>query len=263
MFTLFMRRFCVFSILTAAVAAVSFLTVQRTMSGQGRVAFTAPAVYSVYNRSGEVLLRDELVLAIRGDGSTARVRSHVTIPGNRGAVTKNKIMDFSRAEEVYTDGLTDSITTYPILKKSVESLRRKPSTCTSEDPAVRGTMLGYDVVRVVEDIQASGNMVVRRDEWRAPALDCFSLKSATFRGPTAADVYLSSTTELSSVTVGEPPSQLFERPAGYVERSPSQKRQEFNKRYPERAANLCQSCLQQSDQRGDEVYFSRQSDKGK
>lgn len=262
MFRRYFRSFFIFSVLTAGAAGVSFLAVQRTTSAQGRVAFTASALHSVYKRSGEVVLTDELVLATRSDGSTARVR-RVAAPGNRGVAAQKTIVDLAHAEKVYTDGLTDSRTSYPVPKVGVEQLSRKPFTCASDASAARDRMLGYEVVRVVQDLQSGGDMLVRREEWRAAALDCFPLKSTTFRGRTEADMYTSSITEVSQVTVGEPAPSLFETPAAYVERSPSQRRQEFNARYPETAAQVCHSCLQTGDQRADEVYFRSQSDRGK
>lgn len=76
-------------------------------------------------------------------------------------------------------------------------------------------------------------MVIRTEEWLAPALNCYALKRTVFRGSTEADLYLSNLDEAFQVTVGEPVSSLFEKPSAYVERSPLQKREEFNRRYPE------------------------------
>jgi hypothetical protein len=62
--------------------------------------------------------------------------------------------------------------------------------------------------------------------------------------------------------VGEPEASLFQRPAGYVERSPLQRKEKFNKRYPETAARSCQSCSQSTSE-AEGLYFRRQSDRGR
>ena len=220
----FRYRFVALAALTAATATVSFLAVRRTLSAQSRVAFSATATHSIYKRSGEAALKEELVQATRSDGSTASVR-RIIVPAIYGATEQKRIVDLSRAEEVSVDGFTDSLLTYPLPRVGVEYLRRKPSSCTTDDAAQRVSMLGYEVVRAVRDLPAGEKYLERIEEWRAPALDCFPLKSTTVRGPSEADLYVSSVTEVSQVTVGEPAPSFFETPPGYVERSPSQRSQ--------------------------------------
>ncbi|MGH9782554.1 MAG: hypothetical protein ACRD88_00065, partial [Terriglobia bacterium] len=58
----------------------------------------------------------------------------------------------------------------------------------------------------------------RMEQWLAPALDCLPLKQIFYVGSTPADVYAANVKEVTEVTIGEPPSTLFEKPSGYKQR---------------------------------------------
>jgi len=179
-------------------------------------------------------------------------------PGNRGTAEIRHINDLSKGEEIVVDGLTDSVSTLPIPRKGVE-MHTKAPTCVTEDPRMRGSMLGYDVVHVVEERARTGR-TIRVEKWLAPTLNCFPLKQIFYIGNTAADLYAANVKEVTQVSIGEPPSSLFEKPVGYTERYASQRREEFARRYPEVPIP---EALRKADREDDEIYHRRQADRGK
>lgn len=247
-------RLSILFLLTVGTAAISFFSVKKVVSAQGRVALTATRRQSVYDRTGTAHLVETAVYAIRGDGSTVRAWS-VAKPGNGGTGTamERRIIDLSSAEEVSIDGLTDSTTTAPIPKQAL-NFYRTPPKCTTDIAPMRGNMLGYEVVRNVEDRQTSTRLI-RTEEWRAPALDCLVLKETIFFGRTQADLYTSNINEVLEVKIGEPSPALFERPTEYTERAPSQQSAEYARRYP---AAVCPACSK-GDQEADEAYYRRRA----
>jgi hypothetical protein len=254
-------RIVVLSVLTAATALVSFFGVKTAALAQGHAAFTAMSYDTVLDRSGNEVRKEQRLVAVRRDGSRVNVR-YLRAPDERGLAAQKHILDLPRAEEVSSDELTESVTTLPLRKTAVEYYQRLPE-CTIQDAAERSTMLGYEVVRVVRQPGTPGdNMIVRWDDWVAPALNCFPLKRTVLRGRAEADLYISNVSEVYQVKVGEPEASLFERPAGYVERSPLQRKEEFKKRYPETAARSCESCSQSTSE-AEGLYLRRQSDRSR
>jgi hypothetical protein len=86
------------------------------------------------------------------------------------------------------------------------------------------------------------------------------MREAFYIGKTANDLYAANVKEVTQITIGEPAQELFEIPQGYIERSPSQRRSEFARKYPEES--IPQS-LREADRQDDDVYFRRQADGGK
>lgn len=249
------KRLMLLWLLALATFVGSFMLFKKVVWAQERVALTAIETESNYDRSG-TLRRATIAnfIAIRSDGSTVHGRT-IPKPGNRGIVEQRKIRDVSKREEISIDGLTDSVGTVPITAKNAELQKRMP-TCTTEDPTKRGSMLGYDIVRVVKDFPS--NRYVRLETWLAPALNCFPLKEILYVGTSPNDLYTARVKEVTKVTLGDPPSILFEKPAEYVEMSPSQSSKEFFARYPEIA---CPKCQRESDRLHDETYYRRRNEK--
>ncbi|HEX6879046.1 MAG TPA: hypothetical protein VF135_01675 [Terriglobales bacterium] len=248
-------------LLTAAVASISFMVVQKSVFAQGQVALTATIRETVFQLpTTQPRLVHTLIIARRQDGSTVRVRN-VSKPDNSGVAEQRYVIDLDRREQISIDGLTGSLTTIP-LSYAVAEARKKRRMCNATgDSLVRDTILGYDVVRSVQNHGATGAFV-RYEEWLAPALDCFSLKTAIFHGTSDSDMHIANLREAMQVTVGEPASDLFALPSAYVERSPLQRRAEYHARYPQ-TAQSCPRCLEDSDRRNNETYLERQIERGK
>ena len=90
---------------------------------------------------------------------------------------------------------------------------------------MKSRMLGYEVVRVEEDMPALGS---HYDAWLAPALDCFALRETVTRHKAY------SVADTLTIIKGNPSPALFAIPAYYTERSPSEVGAEFARRFPER-----------------------------
>lgn len=219
--------------------------------------FTATVLETAYNRSGEVVRRNSIVQAVRSDASTVRAQT-IEGPDKKSHAEQRFIVDLAAREEVAIDGFTETLTTSPI-RLAIVAARQRPEPCTG-DP-LRTVMLGYEVTHEVVNIGApSKTRLIREEHWRAPALGCFSLKTVLFVGPNEANLHLAKIDEVKTVVPGEPAAALFARPSGFTERSPMQRRQEFNKRFPDRP---CPTCLMQGDAEADAVYYERQGDRGR
>jgi hypothetical protein len=230
----------VLALLTCGAAVVGFFSVQRSLRAQGRTPFTAITRHTARDRSGKVSLTDTGLFAMRNDGSTVRVQNIAT-PDNAGVVTQRLILDLARVEEVAIDDLTESKTTTPLLRATVQLYQGQPM-CTNNLNPVHATLLGYDVIRNVKYIGDQTKRIMRREEWRAPALDCLALMQTLILGSTEANSYSATVKEVS-----------------YLERSPSERTKEFKTRYPQVSYP---ECAITSDQQMDELYYKRQGDKG-
>ena len=247
-------RLSIFLALIIAIAAISFFSVKKVVvSAQGRVALTATEQKTTYDRTtGNARVRT-VVHAIRGDGSAVEAWS-VAKPGNNtGTAMKRRIIDLASAEEVAIDGLTESTTTTPIPTQTLNYYRMQPKCTTSASP-MRATLLGYEVVRIIDERKTSTRLI-RREEWRAPALDCLVLKKMVSFGKTEADLSISNINEVVEIKVGEPSPTFFTKPTGYTERSPSQVSAEHARRYPE---DVCPACTR-TDQEMDALYYHRRA----
>lgn len=249
------KRLMLLLLFALAAFVGSFMLIKNVVLAQERISLIATGTESNYDHSGTITRTQAYFVAIRADGSTVRGRT-LSKPGNRGIVEQRSIRDLSSGEEIIVDGLTESIMTTPIKPQHVEIEKRVPK-CPIQDSTVRGSMVGYDVIRVVRD-RPDPVRFVRFERWLAPALNCLALKEITYSGSTASDLRTASVKEVAKVTLGNPPSVLFEKPVGYPEKSPSQRSQEFYARYPERS---CPKCLLETDRLEDENYYRRRNRK--
>lgn len=252
------RRRIAFVFLTLCAALSGLIVAQRVILAQDRVAFTAMIRESAFDKSGKLVLQQIVSYGVREDGSRVSVRT-LEQPGGSGTATQRRIFDLAAAEEVSIDGLTDSVTTIPLLQQSVAAYRRK-ADCSSEGTELHSRLLGYDVIRYVNDVKRAGGRIFREEEWRAPALDCFTLKKNLYLGQSEADLQVVKINEVIQVVKEAPAQALFERPQGYFERSPLQRRAEFQKRYP---GVDCPTCVVQSETDLDAMYYRRQNDRGR
>lgn len=84
--------------------------------------------------------------------------------------------------------------------------------------------------------------------------NCFSLRKTLVIGPSEDQLRLARVDEAAQVTIADPPNELFEKPAGYRERPPSEVTAEFYRRYP---SEPCPSCVRGGDREADEAYYKR------
>ena len=221
----------IFVLLTAGAAMASF-TVARSlrMLGQGptRKPFTAVMVEKQYPGESDQPTRTEVYLrAFRADGSQVTVKRGQS-PHQEWKETKT-ILDLSGRKRVAVDQFTGSMTTYPLTEGGVGFYESWPkSECTGRPNLPRSTLLGYEVRKVQKELGA-GTLL---ELLMAPALDCFEVQENWSVGPGNGPKHRV-TRQALYVIEGDPPAALFEIPATYVERAPSEVAAEFARRYPE------------------------------
>lgn len=177
-----------------------------------RTTFTA-SIHETFYRypAGEQFKTRDLTVAVAATGLQIEAR-HLVNPAGQG-VEQRIILDPVGPTRVVVDGLTESLTT--------TRYTSKPVTCTNDAAPKHSTILGYDVVESI-DVRNESGETWRTESWTALALDCFPLRVATYIGKTGGSAVLTSVREAASVVVGQPAASLFEIPAGYTERAPSQ-----------------------------------------
>lgn len=224
------KRFLVFTLMMLSAGVVLRLTIDRlsAQEASNRVPFTMTQVYTVTSPSGNRLAqRQEIVLAVKSDGSFAQ-RTQGFSDAATVSFDRREVFDATTGTITGVDSFTQSNTT-SFLTESVRSSLTAPidTTCKTRlhpNSTVKqngGSMLGYRVVKTTENSQLPDGGTVTTTEWRAPELNCFPLrKQVTFVSPGGtATVNLR---EVKTVVTGEPDPGLFDVPANYTERSPSE-----------------------------------------
>ena len=198
--------------------------------------FTATELEAIYEAEDPVVAMTRTsTIAVRSDGSYAQLR-HFTDP-NGGVRTwaVRGITDLAAREFIAVDPFSESISTYPMTEQyAAEETKKFSSPCVGGSA---GKLLGFDVLlnQNIENRPQQPDHIhidkVVRSYWLAPQLRCFALNSETLL---YANGKLTQRTvkTITSLKLGEPPSWLFKRPAGYVERAPSEARHEAERRYP-------------------------------
>lgn len=238
--------------LTIITLAVSFLVIiigltWHSISAQskGRTPFTALKVTKLYDPNGIHRDTEIYLYAVRSDGSNVLVKQ---MAGNQLQGTKT-ITDVILKRKITVDPLTESTTTYPIRSDDyLLRFTRRPARCTDDPNPERGTILGYEVVKVTRRIEDAN--IVTIEEWVAPALDCYPLRSVTSLRAKDGTPGPRNEHEVVVVIPGEPEASLFEVPSNYTERSPSQVMSEWARRRGVQAVSPAASAL-------DEAYYRR------
>lgn len=178
------------------------------------IAFTAEFVVKTYDAANRELSSSWDLLARRGDGSVVMLRRSV----NNESAGIRRIWNTRARQSISVDPLTRSLLTSELSAPELAYLAAPGVNCQEHNPFLkptgeRVTILGFDTVHLSGRPPGADFQVER---WSAPALNCFVMReevtSPAFR-------QLRSTL---AVRLGEPDRSLFEVPAGYVERSPSE-----------------------------------------
>lgn len=170
------------------------------------------------------------VHATRRDGSWVRDMKRQIMP-DRGWGDMRVVMDYSAGARTSVDPSTESLTTYPYPRDVIAKLSTTPQACSTDPGAKHATFLGYDTVVVERTLRGSGDGDPGKiTEWRAPELNCFALKHTLERELPGLRVRVER--EALLVKEGDPFPDLFEIPAGYVQRSPSEVMAERGRRFP-------------------------------
>ncbi|MBZ5516513.1 MAG: hypothetical protein LAN62_17020 [Acidobacteriia bacterium] len=236
-------------VLFTAVAAVGSFTVVKRLrmlaQAPARKPFTAVMVEKQYAGDSSQASRAEVYLrAFRSDGSQVTVQQGQS-PRQEWKESK-VVLDLTGKKRVTVDQFTESLTTYRLTDGDVSYYRSWPnSECSGRPELGQSTLLGYEVRKVEKQLGGETHLQLLM----APALGCFELQETYTVGPGGTRSYRV-TREALYVIEGEPPPGLFEIPASYAERAPSEVSAEFVRRYPEHKPPFSDETAQGMD----EVY---------
>lgn len=233
------RKAILFGLATLLVGGLSFLGSRavhvQKLKAESSASRPFTAVIVEHRHPGDPSISDaawpntEMIMyAVRSDGSTSEVIRRLD-PNNK-PVEIRVVADPGSARRVSIDPMTQSVTTYPLSQASLSFMNGLAVGCqntTSEHSA----RLGYEVVKVQDSKQWPDGSADYSESWQAPALDCLPMYESS--SPQAgADPTVWNTREVVFVAEGEPSEALFAIPSNYVERSPSQVFDEFQRRFP-------------------------------
>lgn len=221
-----MKAMAKWVLVAAGVGLLSYLAAKKItlMAQSGEwTAFTATMVERRYKPSSTTpAYTENYIYARRADGSWVRdVKRQIMQNGGWGDM--RVIMDYSSLERTAVDPSTQSLTTTPLSRAAAASLSSPPSTCSTDPNAPHATLLGYDTVRAESTLSGTGpGTTIKVTEWRAAQLQCFPLKETISVQFSKGAGWFHTTREALFVSTGEQSGALFEIPAGYVERTPSE-----------------------------------------
>ncbi len=234
--------------LVAACSIAAFLVIRgRTLHAQHPALkpFTAYMVLSLIPpNQAKPSEETHYTTSLFSDGSSAKVWIRQAPDGAWKARTD--VVNVSAKTMFTVDPYTNSITTVPMNERAGNSHGVvQAGECLANPSLPHSQLLGYDVVEIDTHLPATpppeGISVAK---WEAPSLDCFPLREV-YRITRQDSSVWQNVHEALLVIEGEPPASLLAPPAsGYVERSPSERAAEFERRYPghhaysDAAANL-------------------------
>jgi hypothetical protein len=217
----------------AGAAAVSGLTsfyFIKRVAAQNRewVPFQVVMVEREYLVGTEAPFRSlNYLFARRDDGSSVK-SVPMQIMAKGGWANQRIIEDFAAHRRTSIDPATESLTTYLYSSQVVGRLSTPSGLCSDDPQAAHVQILGYDTVLVTHTAPAPGAGFEVK-EWQAKQLNCFALKEEAGNPNGQSTI----TREALLVNQGPPPASLFEIPAGYVERPPSEVMAERGRRFPD------------------------------
>lgn len=241
------KFFVIAASLTAGVTFISYRAASQGVPATSAtpVPLTATIVETQVDPAGVPVGTDVWTLAISGS------RSYVDIHESHDGVAigpKRIIVDVKKRQRVAVDPPTESLTTYPLSQKAVDTMVNSLFAC-SDDPAGEHKIFkGYRAVKVTRESN-TGNVKLQYENWIVPELGCLALNSTVTRyqkGVLQAHKYK----VVTALKLGEPDSTLFELPQAFVERKPSQVFSEAARR----KGVSCPECEQHSGIALDKAY---------
>lgn len=197
-------------------------------------------------------MRDGTVFAIRRDGSSSKTTSRSILDKDgvsHRTVISRYVVDVKFRTKTRVDHFTESLTTAPL---SAAELREavvesdKGSCVTSVDggkPTVLGneTVVGLSTVHVLQEkpYPASPGAKELLEIWYAPALSCLELRRNASLVLSDGRIGGRNALETISIVLAEPDAGLFEIPAHYSERAPSEVMAERDRRVSDGSCALC------------------------
>jgi hypothetical protein len=165
---------------------------------QDRVPFTAVVETRIYDSSGAEVGLERTWYAVRSDGSFARrVRLH---RAGKETVDHLEVTDTVRGQQVSSFPSTNLRATMALDSEDVERLRAKPEAGCDANAGEVGSVLGYRVMK---------HTVGGFEDYRAPELDCFSLRATLILRHANGNVWRRERREVLHIVPGEPEAELF------------------------------------------------------
>jgi hypothetical protein len=228
-----MKRKLLYSGSFLLVAGLSFTwTVKVRTQNPNHVAFTATVVEQRLI-AGKEYEQENQLHAFRSDGSYVRILQRQT--PNKEMVNVSWIVDANTGKSISIHPETETTMTSYLPKEQLDTqFRALNRSCSQGSSGEHRVIRGFDTVKTVQSIGAAPGDRSEIEEWKAPALDCFSLtQTLTQLAPDGTEHKTIRTATF--VILGEPAGSLFEVPSGFTERSPSEAAAEFARRFPGRS----------------------------
>ena len=165
---------------------------------QDRVPFTALVETRIYDSRGVEVGLETTWYAVKSDGSFAR-RIRFERAGKE-PVEHLEVTDTDRGQHVSSYPSTKLRATQPLDSEDIERLRAKPEAGCDANAGQVGSVLGYRVLK-----HAVGGF----EDYRAPELDCFSLRATLVMRDATGMKWRRERREVLSIVPGEPGAQLF------------------------------------------------------
>lgn len=226
-----MRNIMLSGTIALACLAVDMVYMTRIAAAGGATIkpFTATVHVVRFTSSGAADHQETYLVAFRSDGSTVTDYHHTLSTGQ--TVEVKVIEDSATNRKTAVDYATESTTTYPLPSNFLAGLAKQSSTCRTIAAPVKEPILGYTVV-LVHDGHTYGNGARNvHDQWEAPDLNCFALRTIDYATRQPGQKGPHNEVEVTSIVAGEPNSALFSIPQSFVERSPSDRHAEFERRF--------------------------------
>ena len=165
---------------------------------QDRAPFTAVVETRIYDSSGAEVGLETTWYAVKSDGSFAR-RIRLKWAGKE-AVEHLEVTDMDRGQHVSSYPSTNLRATMPLDSGDIERLRAKPPAGCDANSGEVGSVLGYRVMK-----HAVGGF----EDYRAPELDCFSLRATLVVRDANGTMWRRERRQVLDIVPGEPHANLF------------------------------------------------------
>lgn len=250
-------RWALFFVVTFALGAAAAYFLPASQAAGARVAVTVTSLQKWDIGSGEA--QQTAVEAFRADGSYAVwVRTYLpeASPGPstsemrslESPVTRSISLMYPQVKSLTTFQMSERYAAFMTAPVSCDSLRDRPAGHLESTE-----YLGFRVLKhIVEPAKNEPNRDWLLERWIAPELNCHPLRVVIWDIAADGSRKPRSVREAASVVLGEPDPKLFEIPADFVERPPSEAEKEM-------AIRNSQPWVQPSyfAQRLDEKFFGK------
>jgi hypothetical protein len=187
------------------------------------VAHSIARRFATAGDKGPVKINDT-TYARKNDGSWADIVRFESPAGEVG--NQETFVDVISGREVTLEPFTKSaMTEFLTPRQIIRRVQLCPPDINSPT-SEHDWILGYEVVKVTTQYSVSNARKMTIESWMAPTLGCYSLRRSEVNSDGPHNEF-----ETTDVVEGDPPSSMFEVPADYVERSPSQLSAEWKARF--------------------------------